>query len=556
MEKIWLANYPEDVPRDIDTSRYASLKALMEEAFERYPERPAFSNFGETLSYAELERTSAALGAYLCSELGLEKGDRVALVLPNILQFPVALCALLRTGLVAVNFNPLYTSHEMHNQLKDCGARTAIVMENFAHTLEQALPETAVEHVIVTRIGDLVPGFKGRLLDFGNKYIKHNVAAWHIDAQRRFRECIADTDSRKLPEVALAQSDLAFLQYTGGTTGLPKGAELTHGNLVSNVQQLGAWVGNLFTPGEEAMITALPLYHIFSLTVNALFMVYFGGENILITDPRDLPGFIKTLKRSRWSCITGVNTLYNALLNDPDFAKLNFSRLRFALGGGMAVQKVVAERWKETTGIPLIEGYGLTETSPVVSANPLDIGEYSSSIGMPLPSTDVSIRDDDGKELEIGEEGELCVSGPQVMRGYWQRDDETRQAMTDDGFFRTGDIARVDEKGSIFLVDRKKNMVVVSGFNVYPNEVEGELMRMSGIAEVAIVGVPDEHSNEAVKAFVVRRDPALTEEAIIAFARENLTRYKVPKQIEFREELPKTNVGKILHRALREESEK
>jgi long-chain acyl-CoA synthetase len=555
MEKVWLKHYPEGVPEAIDMNRYASLASLMEEAFEQHPERPAFSNFGHALSFTELERASAALGAYLRERLELGEGDRVALIMPNILQFPVSFCATLRTGLVAVNFNPLYTPHEMHQQLEDSGARVAIVMENFAHTLEQALDGTAVEHVIVTRIGDLIPGLKSHVLNLGNKYIKRNVPAWDIENHLDFNDCLAQGEKLELPKVALEASTLAFLQYTGGTTGRPKGAELTHGNLVANVLQLSAWVGELFTPGEEKIITALPLYHIFSLTVNAFLMMHFCGENILVTDPRDMPTFVKILKRTRWTAITGVNTLYNALLNKPEFEKLDFSNLRFALGGGMAVQRAVAERWKKLTGIPLIEGYGLTETSPVVSANPLDITEYSSSIGLPMPSTDISIRDDEGHELGVGEEGELSVRGPQVMRGYWQNEAETKKAMTEDGYFRTGDIAKVDERGFIYLVDRKKNMIVVSGFNVYPNEVEDELAHMPEIAEVAIVGVPDEHSNEAVKAFIVRKDSSLTEEAVIDFARENLTRYKVPKHVEFRNDLPKSNVGKILHRELRDEKE-
>jgi long-chain acyl-CoA synthetase len=553
MDKIWLESYPEGIPREIDAGRYESLKAMIEAAFERFPDKPAFSSFGHALTYAELERASAAFAAFLRGELGLAPGDRVAIVLPNVLQFPVALCATLRAGLVAVNFNPLYTHREMHRQLEDCGARTAIVMENFAHTLTQALAGTECEHVVVTRIGDLIPGFKGRLLDFGNRYIKRNAPAWHIEDHLRFKDCLAQGKKLELPEVELDRKSLAFLQYTGGTTGTPKGAELSHGNLVANTLQLGAWVADLFNPGEEKMIAALPLYHVFALTVNALIMMHFGGENILVTDPRDIPGLVKTLKREPWSAITGVNTLLNALLHNERFTKLDFARVKFAFAGGMAVQRTVAERWKKLTGIPLIEGYGLTETSPVVSANPLTVKTWNGSIGLPVPSTEVSIRDDDGNELALGEEGELCVRGPQVMRGYWRREEETQKAMTEDGYFRTGDIARVDERGFIYLVDRKKNLIVVSGFNVYPNEVEDELARMDGIAEVAIVGIPDEHSNEAVKAFVVRKDPKLGEQEIIAFARENLTAYKVPKEVEFRDELPKSNVGKILHRALRDE---
>ncbi|MGH8225341.1 MAG: AMP-binding protein [Gammaproteobacteria bacterium] len=556
MEKIWLKSYPEWVPPEIDMGRYASLKAFMEEAFERYADRPAFSNFGEVLSYRELDRESAAFGAFLRDKLDLPEGERVALILPNVLQYPVALYGALRAGLVAVNFNPLYTHREMAHQLKDSGAHVAIVLENFAHTLEQSLAGTSVEHVIVTRIGDLIPGFKGRVLDFGNKYLKRNVPAWHIPQALTFCDCLEQGRKLELPAVELDHANLAFLQYTGGTTGVAKGAELSHGNMIANTLQLSAWVGELFEPGEEQMITALPLYHVFALTVNALVMMHFGGKNILVTNPRDIPGFIKTLKKTPWSAFTGVNTLFNALLHNKDFARLDFSRVKFTLGGGMAVQRAVAERWKKLTGVPLIEGYGLTETSPVVAANPLTIKEYNGSIGLPMPSTDLSIRDDDGKELAPGEEGELCVRGPQVMRGYWKRPDETTKVMTEDGFLRTGDIARMDDKGFFYIVDRKKDMIVVSGFNVYPNEVEDVLAGMPGIAEVAAVGVPDEHSNEAVKVFVVRKDRSISAEDVIAWAHENLTGYKVPKQVEFRKELPKSNVGKILRRALRDEEKK
>ncbi|MGH8127179.1 MAG: AMP-binding protein [Gammaproteobacteria bacterium] len=555
MEKIWLKNYPEGVPHEIDMSRYASLVALMEESFERYPKQPAFSNFGHAISYRELDHHSTAFGAYLRETLGLPAGERIALIMPNILQYAVALCGVLRADLVAVNFNPLYTHREMHHQLKDSGARVAIVLDNFAHTLESALPDTAIEHVIVTSIGDLIPGLKGRILDFGNKYLKHNVPAWHIDGALRFNDCLSQGRGKSLPVVKVEQDSLAFLQYTGGTTGVAKGAELTHGNMIANTLQLSVWIGDLFSFGEEKIITALPLYHIFSLTVNALVMMHFGGENVLITNPRDIPSFVKTLKKTRWTSITGVNTLFNALLNNEDFNKLDFSRVKFALGGGMAVQRAAAERWKKLTGIPLIEGYGLTETSPVVTANPLSIKEYTGSIGLPVPSTDISIRDDSGEEQPVGEEGELCVRGPQVMRGYWNRPEETAKTMTRDGFLRTGDIARIDEKGHLYLIDRKKDMIVVSGFNVYPNEVEDVLAHMPGILEVGVIGVPDEHSNEAVKVFIVRKGSSPSDEEVIAYAHENLAGYKVPKHVEFRDELPKSNVGKILRKELRKEED-
>ncbi len=552
MKKIWLDNYPGGVPHEIDLNRYDSLVALMEEGFERYPERPAFSNFGHALSYRDLDRDSAALGAFLRRTLGLPAGERIALIMPNILQYPVALCGVLRGGLVAVNFNPLYTQREMQHQLKDSGARVAIVLENFAHTLETALPGTAIEHVVVTRIGDLIPGLKGRILDLGNKYLKHNVPAWHIDGVRYFKHCLNQGRGATLPVEKIDRDSLAFLQYTGGTTGVSKGAELTHGNLLANTLQLSAWIGDLFTYGEEKIITALPLYHIFSLTVNALLMMHFGGENILITNPRDIPGFVKVLKQTRWTAITGVNTLFNALVHNEDFSKLDFSRIKFALAGGMAVQRAVAERWKKLTGIPLIEGYGLTETSPVVTANLLTITDYTGAIGLPLPSTEISIRDDQGVEQPPGEDGELCVRGPQVMRRYWNRPEETANVLMPDGFLRTGDIARVDDKGYVYLIDRKKDMVVVSGFNVFPNEIEDVLAHMPGIIEVAAIGVPDKHSSEAVKVFIVREGSSPSAEEIIAYARENLAGYKVPRHVEFRNELPKSNVGKILRKALRD----
>ncbi len=555
MEKIWLDNYPAGVPHEIDPGRYASLAALMEESFERFPDRPAFSSFGHAITYRELDRDSAALGAFLRGALGLPAGERVALIMPNVLQYAVALCGVLRAGLVAVNFNPLYTHREMHEQLKDSGARVAVVLENFAHTMEQALPDTAVEHVIVTRMGDLIPGLHGRLLDFAVKYVKRMVPAWHIEGARLFKDCVEQGRGEALPGIETGNDDLAFLQYTGGTTGIAKGAELTHGNMIANTLQLSAWIGDLFTYGEEKIITALPLYHIFSLTVNALVMMHFGGENVLIANPRDIPAFVKTLKKTRWTAITGVNTLFNALIHDADFRKLDFSRVKFSLAGGMAVQRAVAERWKHLSGIPLIEGYGLTETSPVVTANPLDITDYSGSIGLPVPSTEISIRDEDGNELPLGSDGELCVRGPQVMRGYWNRPDENSRVFLKDGFIRTGDIARVNKEGYVYLIDRKKDMIVVSGFNVFPNEVEDVLVHMPGIIEVAAIGVPDEHSTEAVKIFVVRKGNSPSESEIMDYARENLAGYKVPKQIEFRKELPKSNVGKILRKELRKEED-
>ncbi len=552
MEKIWLNHYPKGIPEEIDLDRYASLKAFLEEQFDTYTDKRAFSNFGHALTYGELDAASAAFGAFLRGNLGLAAGERVALILPNVLQYPVALFGTLRTGLVAVNFNPLYTSREIHHQLKDSGARTAVVLENFAHTLEKALPDTSVEHVVVTAIGDLIPGLQGRLLNFGAKYLKRMVPRWKIPNALRFTDCLERGRGEQLPAVTLGHHDLAFLQYTGGTTGVAKGAELTHGNMVANLLQASAWLGELMRPGEEQIITALPLYHIFSLTANCLLMMNFGGENILITNPRDIPGFVRTLRETSFSAITGVNTLFNALLHNEDFSKVDFSRLKLALGGGMAVQRIVAERWQSVTGVPLLEAYGLTETAPAVTINPMDLQTYNGSIGLPIPSTEVSIRDDNGQELAPGDAGELCVRGPQVMRGYWQRPDETARVMTEDGFLRTGDIAKIDDQGYVYLIDRKKDMIDVSGFNVYPNEVEDVLAALPEVAEVAAVGVADERSNEAVKVYIVRRDPSLTADRVIEYARENLAGYKVPKHVEFRDNLPKSNVGKILRKALRE----
>ena len=553
MEKIWLKQYPEGVPAEINTDQYASLKAMFEDSCRKYAERPAFSNLGTTLSFAELEKLSRQFGAYLQHGVGLKKGDRVALMMPNLLQYPVALFGVLRSGVIAVNVNPLYTERELEHQLKDSGAHTIVIVENFAHTLQASLASTGVEHVVVTAIGDLLPFPKRSIVNFVVRKVKKMVPPWHIEGALPFRTALAKGAQHSLDEIAVTGEDIAFLQYTGGTTGVAKGAVLTHRNMVANTLQLGAWVGKLFEPGREKMITALPLYHVFSLTVNALFMLYYGGENVLITNPRDIPDFIKTLEKHPWTAITGVNTLFNALVHDPAFSKLDFKPVKFALGGGMAVQRAVAAKWKQLTGIPLIEGYGLTEASPVVTANPLNLKEYSGSIGLPLSSTDLSIRDDADHELKVGEVGELCFKGPQVMRGYWQRPDETDKVLSADGWLRTGDMGRVDERGYVFIVDRKKDMILVSGFNVYPNEVEDVIAMHPGVREVAAVGVPDEHSGEVVKLFVVKKDPALTEQALKDWAHKELTGYKRPKYIEFRDELPKSNVGKILRRELRDE---
>jgi long-chain acyl-CoA synthetase len=555
-ERPWLASYPQGVPHEINVQAYPSLVAMFEETCARSPQRPAYSSFGTAMSYAELDKLSARFAAWLTGELKLGKGDRVAIMMPNLLQYPVALFGTLRAGCTVVNVNPLYTARELEHQLRDSGAKVIVVLENFAATLAAVRHDTSVETVVVTSIGDLLGFPKGPLMSFAVKHVKRMVPRWDIPGHVCFGEVLKRGASSPVPQLEIDHDDLAFLQYTGGTTGVAKGAMLSHGNMVANTLQLASWVGDLFTHGEEKIITALPLYHIFSLTVNALFMMHFGGENILIVNPRDIPAFAKVLKKNRWSAITGVNTLFNALAHCPDLSQADFVNVKFALAGGMAVQRAVAERWKQLAGIPLIEGYGLTETSPVVAANPLDLKEYSGSIGMPLPSTDVKLLDDAGNEVAHGESGELCVRGPQVMKGYWNRPDETAKVLGGNGWLRTGDIARMDERGFFYIVDRKKDMILVSGFNVYPNEIEDVVARHPGVLEVAAIGVPDEHSGEVVKLFVVKKDPALTEAALKQYCHDELTGYKRPKYIEFRDSLPKSNVGKILRRELRDEEKK
>jgi long-chain acyl-CoA synthetase len=551
-ERPWLDHYPTDVPAQIDVDTYASVPAVLEEAFAKFRDRPAFANFGHRLSYGQIDEMSRQFAGYLTGELKLSKGDRIAIMMPNVLQYPIALFGALRAGLIVVNTNPMYTARELKHQLEDAGAKVIVVLDNFAATLQQVVAETGVEHIITTGIGDLL-GPKGVLINFAVKHIKKLVPAFDLPTAVRFRDALGRGAAHRPPTVTLGHDDVAFLQYTGGTTGVAKGAMLTHGNMVANMLQAGAWVGKNSTPGEEVIITALPLYHIFSLCANGLVFTRLGGLNWLITNPRDMPGFVKELKQSGFTALTGVNTLFNGLLNTPGFAELNFSRLHLTLGGGMAVQRAVAERWKKVTGCTLAEAYGLTETSPAVCINPLDLKEYNGSIGLPVPSTEVAIWSEDNQPLPTGEVGELMVRGPQVMKGYWQRPDETAQVLGADGWLHTGDIAKMDENGYFYIVDRKKDMILVSGFNVYPNEVEDIVMHHPGVLEVAAVGVPDEHSGEVVKLFVVRKDPNLTEEALRHFSRENLTGYKRPKLIEFRDSLPKSNVGKILRRELRDE---
>lgn len=554
MEPIWLEHYPPCVPAEADVLRFASLKDMLEDSCGRFRERPAFANLGVTLSYGDLDRLSRDFGAWLQHEIGLERGERVAIMLPNLLQYPVALFGALRAGMVVVNVNPLYTARELEYELADSGATVVVVLENFAHTLQQVLAATAVRHVVTTRVGDLFPPLKAQLVNFAVKWIKRMVPPWQLPNVTPFNTALRRGARHPLQEVTLAPDDIAFLQYTGGTTGVAKGAILTHGNMVANVEQTSAWIGSVLKEGEEVVVTPLPLYHIFALTANLLTFVKWGGNDVLITNPRDLAGFVRELRKTRFTVMTGVNTLFNMLLNAPGFERVqqaNAGTLKLTVAGGMAVQRPVAERWQQAMGVPLIEGYGLTEASPIVCANPLDAREYSGMIGMPIPSTRVEIRDEAGHALPLGEAGELCVQGPQVMRGYWNRPEETARVLSADGWLRTGDICRMDARGMIRFVERSKDVIVVSGFKVYPNEVEEVLMMHPAVKEVGVVGVPDEKSGEAVKAFVVKRDAGLTAAAVIAHCRTNLAAYKVPKQVEFRDTLPKSPVGKILRRELK-----
>jgi len=553
MEKIWLKSYPEGVPAEIDVNEFSSLGDLFEKSCRKFAANTAYINMDKAIGYAELDRLSAQFGAWLQSELGLAKGTRVAIMMPNLLQYPICVFGALRMGCVVVNTNPLYTPRELHHQLEDSGAEVIVVVENFARVVQEALPGTAVRQVVVTGLGDMLGFPKSMIVNFVVKYVKKMVPSWNIANTIRFPDALVRGARHALKPVEVGHDDLAFLQYTGGTTGVAKGAMLTHGNIIANLQQAHAWIRAGLVEGKEIIVTALPLYHIFALTANCLTFFKIGATNVLITNPRDIPGFVKELAKHPFTVLTGVNTLFNALLNNADFTRLNFASLKLNLGGGMAVQQAVAQRWKEVTGRPLIEAFGLTETSPAVSINPLDLGEYNGSIGLPIPSTEVAIRDEEGKDVTLGQPGELCVRGPQVMKGYYHRPEETAKVMFDDGFLRTGDIAAMDEKGYLRIVDRKKDMILVSGFNVYPNEIEAVAALHPGVLEAAAVGVPEARSGEAVKLFVVKKDPGLTAEALIAHCRENLTGYKVPKLVEFRSELPKTNVGKILRRALREE---
>ncbi|MBJ6977820.1 long-chain fatty acid--CoA ligase [Luteimonas sp. MC1895] len=554
IERPWLANYPQGIPAQIDADEYPSIPALLQEAIDKYRDQPAFSNMGVSITYGELDTLSRQFAAYLLEELKLKKGDRIAIMMPNCLQYPIATFGALRAGLAVVNTNPMYTARELRHQLVDSGARAILVLDNFGHVVQKVLAESKVEKVITTALGDLLGFPKGAIVNLVVKHVKKMVPDYTIAGTIRFRDALKAGARRTPGEVDIDREDIAFLQYTGGTTGVAKGAMLTHRNLVANMQQASAWVGQQAKPGQEVIVTALPLYHIFALTANGLVFTKFGAKNILITNPRDMPGFVKELKREPFTAITGVNTLFNGLLNTPGFEDVDFSQLRLTLGGGMAVQRSVAERWKKATGVTLVEAYGLTETSPAACINPMDLAEYNGAIGLPIPSTDACLKDEEGRMLPVGEVGELCIKGPQVMRGYWNRPEDTAAAIDADGWLHTGDMARMDEGGFFYIVDRKKDMILVSGFNVYPNEIEDVIAMMPGVLEVAAVGVPDEKSGEAVKLVIVKKDPSLTAEQVKAHARTELTGYKQPRYIEFRDELPKTNVGKILRRELRDET--
>lgn len=555
MEKVWLQSYPQGIPEFVELDRYKSLAHMFDECAEHYSHLPAFANMGACLSFSELNIESYNFAAYLQAELGLQKGERVAIMLPNLLQFPVAMYGALRAGLVAVNVNPLYTSYELGHYLKDSGAKAIVILENFADVLAEVVEDSPVEHVILTRVGDMLGFPKSAIVNLVLKYVQHKIPKYKLDNVIPFNEVLALGQQRQLVKPDLTKDDLAFLQYTGGTTGLAKGAMLTHGNLLANVSQAGAWLKPILEESKEIVITALPLYHIFSLTANCFTFTRIGGLNYLITNPRDMKGFVKELSKVKFSVITGVNTLFNGLLNTDGFTDLDFSHLKVTLGGGMAVQESVAEEWQQVTGCVLAEAYGLTETSPAVTINPYNLEKYNGTIGLPIPNTEISIQDDDGNHLGIEEVGELCVRGPQVMKGYWNRPEETKDALSEDGWLRTGDVAMVNEQGFVRIVDRKKDMILVSGFNVYPNEIENVVAAHTGVLEAAAIGVEDEESGEVVKLFIVKKDPTLTEEDILDHCKDRLTRYKWPKHIEFREELPKTNVGKILRRALRDEKQ-
>jgi len=552
LEKVWLKSYPPGVPEEAPDPPFRSVRDLFEQAFEKYPDNAAYTNMGKTLSYAELDRMSMQFACYLQNTLGLTRGERVAIMLPNILQYPVAMCGIFRAGLVVVNVNPLYTARELEHQLKDSGTRCIIILENFAHILEDVIANTAVEHIVVSGIGDLLSWPKSTVTNFVLRYVKRVVPAYKFSNSITFRQALAAGSEQALDEVDIGYADIAYLQYTGGTTGVSKGAMLSHRNMVYNVQQTITWQGDAYDGVEQIIIiTALPLYHIFSLQGNCLTGMAQGGENILITNPRDFEGFAKEIAKFKFNMFTAVNTMFAALMDTPSFSAVDFSNLRVCIGGGMAVQPAIAKEWKEKTGNTILQGYGLTETSPAAIVCRID-EDFTGTIGLPIPSTEVIIAGDDGNPLPVGEIGEICIRGPQVMEGYWQRPAETAEVMLPGGWLRTGDVGRMDEGGYVFIEDRKKDMILVSGFNVYPNEIENVLVEMDGVLEAAAIGLPDERSGEIVKIFVVRKDDSVTEQDILDHCKENLTNYKRPRIVEFRDDLPKTNVGKILRRALRD----
>ena len=555
MDKFWIKSYPAGVPAEIDYTRYRSLVHLMDEAFSKFAQRNAYVCMDRFLTYAELDVMSKKLGAWLQAQ-GLAPGARVALMMPNVLQYPIAIAAVLRAGYTVVNVNPLYTPRELEHQLKDSGAEAIVILENFAHTLEKVIANTSIKIAVIASMGDLLGGLKGSLVNFVVRNIKKMVPAYSLPNAIRFNSVLGEASNMTLRPVELGHDNIAFLQYTGGTTGLSKGAMLSHRNVIANLMQNEAWLQPALDkePKLESLtfVCALPLYHIFALTICCLMGTRIGGLNILIPNPRDIPGLVKTLSKYRFNMFPAVNTLYNGLLNNPDFAKIDFSMLKLCNGGGMAVQKAVNDRWRAVTGKSIVEGYGLSETAPVATANAADAVEFTGTIGLPIPSTEIAILDDDARPVPLGQPGEIAIRGPQVMVGYWQRPEETKQVMTADGFFKSGDIGFMDEKGYVTIVDRKKDMVLVSGFNVYPNEVEGVVAMHPGVLECAVIGVPDANTGEAVKLFVVRRDPELSKEALMAYCHDELTAYKRPKIIEFRDQLPKTNVGKILRRELRD----
>ncbi|OUR96255.1 long-chain-fatty-acid--CoA ligase [Halobacteriovorax marinus] len=552
MENAWFNHYQKGVPKTIDVSKYNSIPEILEESFSKFSDKPSFHCMGKTITYGELDLQSRKFASYLQNQLNLKKGDRVAIMMPNILQYPIALFGILRAGMVAVNVNPLYTARELEHQLTDSGSKAIIIFENSANVLQNVLANTPVEHILTTQIGDMLKFPKSMVVNFVIKKVKKMVPNWNIQGAKNFLDCLKSGDETKFIRPEIKREDTAFLQYTGGTTGVSKGAELIHSNILSNLVQARAWLSPATEEGKEIIITPLPLYHIFSLTANCFTFSTLGALNVLITNPRDMPGFVKELKNWNFTALTGVNTLFNGLLNTPSFSEVDFSSLKLTLGGGMAVQKAVAEKWEKVTGVPLVEAYGLTETSPAACINPLDIKEYTGSIGLPIPSTEVVIKNDEEETLGVGEIGEICIKGPQVMKGYWNRPEETAKVMSKDGFFKSGDIGIMDEKGFFKIVDRKKDMILVSGFNVYPNEIEDVVSQHNKVFECAAIGAPDEKSGETVKLFVVKKDDTLTKEEIKAYCKENLTGYKVPRIIEFRDDLPKSNVGKILRKDLRD----